>query len=745
MPIPEKEPGLAPGYKPGRFRAYLSTKLPSPIAAKAALTTADYKHVVVVLAVAILVRTFKLSLPPKVVFDETHFGGYAQEYFDGEFFVDVHPPLVKLIFYWIAVLFGWNGEFGFENIGDVYDTNVPYVAMRLFSAVCGIVTAVLVFYALRASGCRSQIASVGALVAIFENSLATQAQVIMLDSGLVAFTALAVLSFQKFSHAEPFSRKWVKTLLATGVALGLAVSTKLTGLFTIAWVLFWLTLQVWGYVGDLEVSWRHVVTHVVSRFVAFIGIPATIYCGIFAVHFMLLPFNGTGSGIMLPSFKAGLMDSEAIRNTPVEVSYGSTVTLKHHRLDTYLHSHAHNYETGSGQQQVSMYGFSPDANNQWVLETHGTNFEGKLDTRFRPIKDGDTVKIFHKGTQQYLRANDERPPNAEHDYANEVSCHGNREDTEDINYEWKVKIVGKKPHAPNDLALRKLRATETVFQLIHRGTQCVLMGHDVRLPKWGFHQHQVLCVVGPTLPNTLWYIENNNHPVLDADLETYPRVNLPRLLLWRKLAEYHLAMWRINKSFTQKHTYASTPVTWPFVVRGINYFSNGHGNERLTDEQGSHIYFLGNVAVYYGGLVVLVLLGLKFFVYALRVMNPFAPPVLPRPETAYFHPLLQYASGWVLHFVPFWFMSRQLFAHHYLPSVLFLVLATAQFVEFKANTNSRFWSALWVYSYLVYLCGVVFVYYTFSPLVYGTPWSVQQCQNAKWLPSWDFDCMAYSH
>lgn len=737
MPYAEKSAALPPGYKSGRLRAYFLTKIAHQNAANAAAPS-DAMAVILVAAVATVVRFYRLQLPPKIVFDETHFVGFAKEYYDGEFFVDVHPPLVKLVFYWIALACGWSGSHKYTEIGDIYDHDVPYVAMRLFSALCGVLTAVLAFLSLRASSCRPRIALVGALLVVFENSLATQSRLIMLDSGLVGFTSLAVLSFQKLANAVPFSRKWARLLLATGVALGLAVSTKLTGVFTIAWCLLLSAYQIWLYVGDLEVSLSQVLVHVVLRLMAFVAVPLTIYCGFFSIHFMLLPRNGTGSGIMSPSFKADFEDSTT-RNTAVDVSYGSTVIIKHHRLDTYLHSHDYRYESGTREQQVTMYGFQDDPNSQWVLETHGENYDGKFDTKFRPIKDGDTVKLYHKGTQRYLRANDVRPPNSEHDYSNEVSCKGNRTDTAEINYEWKVKIVGKKPHAKNELPLRKLRATESVFQLIHRGTLCKLMGQDVKLPDWGFNQNQVLCMNDPTLPNTLWYIESNSHPVIDGD-ESYPRVDLPQLSLFRKMLEYHHSMWRINKGFTKKHVYSSEPVQWPFVQRGINYFSNGHGHEKLTDEKGSHIYFLGNIVVYYAGILALLAFSFKFVFHVLARLNPYKTPVESPNVSTYYWALFAYASGWALHYFPYFLISRQLFVHHYLTSVYFLILTLAQLAEYEAQ-----YLRAWPLALEGLLAGAVFFFYKLSPLIYGFEWTVQQCQRAKLFSSWDFDCMAYSH
>ncbi len=89
----------------------------------------------VLLTLAIVTRTFRIDEPAEVVFDEVHFGGFARKYLRHEFFMDVHPPLGKLIFAGIGALFNWNAQFKFAEIGDAFDAAVPYVAMRLVPAV----------------------------------------------------------------------------------------------------------------------------------------------------------------------------------------------------------------------------------------------------------------------------------------------------------------------------------------------------------------------------------------------------------------------------------------------------------------------------------------------------------------------------------------------------------------------------------------------------------------------------------
>ncbi len=50
-------------------------------------------------------------------FDEVHFGGFAAKYIRQKFFMDVHPPLAKLLITLAAFVGGFDGEFDFKDIG----------------------------------------------------------------------------------------------------------------------------------------------------------------------------------------------------------------------------------------------------------------------------------------------------------------------------------------------------------------------------------------------------------------------------------------------------------------------------------------------------------------------------------------------------------------------------------------------------------------------------------------------------
>ena len=50
-------------------------------------------------------------------FDEVHFGKFASKYIKTQYFVDVHPPLAKLLITLAAFIFGYDGHFDFKDIG----------------------------------------------------------------------------------------------------------------------------------------------------------------------------------------------------------------------------------------------------------------------------------------------------------------------------------------------------------------------------------------------------------------------------------------------------------------------------------------------------------------------------------------------------------------------------------------------------------------------------------------------------
>ncbi|KAG5337066.1 hypothetical protein C0989_010951 [Termitomyces sp. Mn162] len=97
------------GFLPGKSKEYLPGGL--------SLTEGEVKLLFLLVLVAAGVRLFRLSKPDSVVFDEVHFGKFASKYIKTQYFVDVHPPLAKLLITLAAFIFGYDGQFDFKEIG----------------------------------------------------------------------------------------------------------------------------------------------------------------------------------------------------------------------------------------------------------------------------------------------------------------------------------------------------------------------------------------------------------------------------------------------------------------------------------------------------------------------------------------------------------------------------------------------------------------------------------------------------
>ncbi|KAJ3213501.1 hypothetical protein HDU67_002835, partial [Dinochytrium kinnereticum] len=100
---------------------------------------ANLTIIIALTIIAAIVRLYKISKPSEVVFDEVHFGGFGSKYIRGEFFMDVHPPLGKLLVAASGVIAGYNGSFSFKEIGlDYIEAHVPYVTMRMLPGLFGV-------------------------------------------------------------------------------------------------------------------------------------------------------------------------------------------------------------------------------------------------------------------------------------------------------------------------------------------------------------------------------------------------------------------------------------------------------------------------------------------------------------------------------------------------------------------------------------------------------------------------------
>jgi len=525
------------------------------------------------------------------------------------------------------------------------------------------------------------------------------------------------------------------------VGLGATVSVKWVGLFTIAWVGSLTLVQLWVLLGDTRnVTPRIWFKHFFARLFCLVVIPVTFYMAMFAIHFVCLVNPGDGDGFMSSEFQATL-NSKGMQDVPADVAFGSRVSLRHWNTQGgYLHSHSHMYPGGSKQQQITLYPHK-DENNIWIMENQtlpimpedytGPNLTSpKAWDDMGPlfIEDGAVIKLYHITTDRRLHSHDVRAPVTEADWQNEVSAYGYDGFEGDANDMFKIEIV--KSHSDGAEAKKRVRTIQTKFRLVHIMTGCVLFSHKTKLPEWGFEQQEVTCARGGTLPNSIWYIEGNIHPKMDASAE---KVNYRNPGFFGKFWELQKVMWKTNAGLTESHAWDSRPPSWPILGRGINFW--GKHNRQ--------IYLIGNIFTWWSTTA---LIGLYIVIKGLAVIRwqrgfrDYENVTFKRFDYEVGMSIL----GWAFHYFPFYLMARQLFLHHYLPALYFAILALCQIYDFVCYRFTGLGLKKYPAAGQAIAVGILAVSITvftlYAPLAYGNAWTKGQCNTVKLFSSWDWDC-----
>ncbi|KAL5337829.1 Dolichyl-phosphate-mannose-protein mannosyltransferase-domain-containing protein [Aspergillus crustosus] len=724
----------------------------------------DYRLAITILTVlAFITRFYKISHPDQVVFDEVHFGKFASYYLRRTYFFDVHPPFAKLLLALTGWLVGYDGHFLFENIGESYiDNNVPYVALRAMPAALGALTIPVVFLIMWESGYSLPACVLASGLILFDNAHIGEDRLILLDSTLVITMALSILCYVRFYKLrhEPFGRKWWKWLLLTGVALSCVISTKYVGVFTFVTIGSAVLVDLWNLLdirrpgGALSmVEWSK---HFAARAFSLIVIPFFFYLFWFQVHFAILTHSGPGDDFMTPAFQETLSDN-AMASQSVSIEFFDNISIRHKDTKVFLHSHPDTYplryddgRISSQGQQVTGYPFN-DTNNHWqILPTVPLD---ENDEKSHKVRNGDVVQLRHVVTDTILLTHDVASPyyptNQEFTTVSQELAEGKRHN--DTLFEIKVEHGKSK---------QEFRTLSSQFKLVHVPTKVSMWTHTSPLPEWAFKQAEINGNKNVAQSSNIWFVE-----AIESLEEDSPRLlkeerKVKQLPFWRKYIELQRAMFFHNNALTSSHPYASEPFQWPFLLRGVSFWTKGDTREQ--------IYFLGNpigwwisssLLAVFAGVIGADQLSLRRGVDAVEEIWGIGSRSRLYNSTGFLF------LCWAAHYFPFWLMGRQRFLHHYLPAHVASALVTGALVEFIFNIQPisvpanvpvaaddptgkakirRFVTARermgiksliagWVAT-LTILGATIWGFWFFAPLTYGTPGLDITGVNArKWL------------
>jgi dolichyl-phosphate-mannose-protein mannosyltransferase len=283
-----------------------------------------------------------------------------------------------------------------------------------------------------------------------------------------------------------------------------------------------------------------------------------------------------------------------------------------------------------------------------------------------------------------------------------------------------------------------------LFKLIHQPSKVAMWTHTKPLPDWGFKQQEINGNKNIAQSSNIWFAESIESMTEDDPRNHVEPKKIRYVPFWKKYLELQRAMFHHNNALTSSHPYASQPIQWPFLLRGVSFWTKNDTREQ--------IYFLGNpvgwwlassLLAVYVGIVAADQLTLRRGVDTLD----------KRTRSRLYNSMGFFFLAWASHYLPFYLMGRQLFLHHYLPAHLASAMVTGALVEFifcleptdedvvksekkdlpVTATEQPSLVPAWI-AFGVITAAVIGGFYFFAPLTYGTPGlTVEQVLRRKWL------------
>ncbi|XP_050530408.1 protein O-mannosyltransferase 1 isoform X2 [Daktulosphaira vitifoliae] len=700
---------------------------------------------VVLFLSAVSSRFFKLNQPRNVVFDELHHGKYVSLYMKRTFFFDTHPPLGKQLISAAAYFCNYEGDYKFERIGSEFSENVPLFGLRFVPALCGSLIIPVAYQLMLELGCRHWCAALAAFLLLCENTLLTQSRFILMESMLIFFTLCGLLFVLKYKRSNMKSSTALLFLACASIFLTAATCVKYVGLFS--WFLsFWIICRdYWvNHLSDKRLSDFTVAACAILRVLITITISVMVYVSVFFVHLMILNKAGPHDSVMTSAFQASLEGGLAsiTKGQPLNVAHGSQITLRHtHGRTCWLHSHTHVYPIkyadkrgSSHQQQVTCYTFK-DVNNWWIVKRPGKNSLAVENTKEPDgIQHGDFIQLVHGMTSRALNSHDVAAPVSPQNQ--EVSCYIDYNVSMPAQNLWKVEILNREQFG------NTWQAINSRVMLIHFNTSQALKFSGRQLPDWGFNQHEIVTDKVLHQDDTVWNVEEHRYTKSenekDRERELVNAEMIPtkgtKLSLWERFWElqYKIIFSSPATQNIHSHMYSSDPLEWPLMVRGVAYW--------LSENDNGQIHLLGNIVIWYSSTLCVLFYSFFFIFYLLRQRRKIYD--LSEDEWEQFKYIGEVLMvGYIMHYLPYFFMDRTLFLHHYLPALVFKILLCAAFMQHLANivrSNMTLRFAFHLSLCMWILC-VMYVFKKFIVFSYGTsPLTAKDVFKLRWKETWDF-------
>lgn len=156
----------------------------------------------------------------------------------------------------------------------------------------------------------------------------------------------------------------------------------------------------------------------------------------------------------------------------------------------------------------------------------------------------------------------------------------------------------------------------------------------------------------------------------------------------------------------------------------------------------AQIHLIGNLVLWYSGTISLVLYLILLTFYLIR-RRRHCYDLDERSWQQFRFAGEVFLSGYCFHYIPYFFVERTLFLHHYLPALIFKTLLCAVLIEhLYFITKSCFKIEAFRYFFIlmlfIWIAWIFNVFKLFMVLCYGTTISSSDIISLRWKDTWDF-------
>ncbi|KAF2354988.1 Protein O-mannosyl-transferase C-terminal four TM domain, partial [Trinorchestia longiramus] len=279
-------------------------------------------------------------------------------------------------------------------------------------------------------------------------------------------------------------------------------------------------------------------------------------------------------------------------------------------------------------------------------------------------------------------------------------------------------------------------------RLIHVNSSTALKFSGRQLPEWGFKQHEVVTDKLFEQEDVVWNVEEHRYSRTEDQKEREKELISSEMIpterrelnFWAKLYELQYKMLFNNQENVAGHMYASDPLDWLTLKRGVAYWIDADSN--------AQIHFVGNIVTWYTGTACLFLFSALLVFYVLRRQRScYDIPDETWDKLCNLGQVL--GGGYLIHYLPYFLVDRTLFLHHYMPAYIYKICLIATVIEhahyFLRNVLKQ---KLLSYAFLAVISAwlgvIVYTFSVFLPVTYGhvqlTP---EHVDELSWKDSWD--------